>query len=67
MLTELGKKPSDLPLFRIERLKTTNRRLIASRKAIAAGAAAGTAMGALTAIMSAGDFKQQNRIRRLTT
>jgi hypothetical protein len=36
----------------IEKLKARNRRLTSSRKAIAAGEAAGTAIGALVAIMS---------------
>jgi hypothetical protein len=42
----------ELQTERIEKLEAKNRRLIGSRKAIAAGAAAGTAIGALTAIMS---------------
>jgi hypothetical protein len=53
----------DLQAARIEQLETTNRRLIGSRKAIAAGAAAGTAISALTAIMSDTTVTIRRRLR----
>jgi hypothetical protein len=53
----------DLQAERIERLETTNRRLIGSRKAIAAGAAAGTAIGALVSIMSDPTVTMRRRLQ----
>jgi hypothetical protein len=53
----------DIQAERIERLETTNRRLTGSRKAIAAGAAAGTAIGTLTAIMSDPTVTMRRRLQ----
>jgi hypothetical protein len=48
---------------RIEKLEAANRRLTGSRKAIAAGAAAGTAIGALLAIMSDPTVSTRRRLQ----
>jgi hypothetical protein len=48
---------------RIEKLEAANRRLSGSRKAIAAGAAAGTAIGALLAIMSDPTVSTRRRLQ----
>jgi hypothetical protein len=53
----------DIQAERIEKLKTRNRWLIGSRKAIAAGAAAGTAIGTLTAIMSDPTVTMRRRLQ----
>jgi hypothetical protein len=48
---------------RIEKLEATNRRLTDSRKAIAAGEAAGSAIGALVAIMSDSTLSTRARLQ----
>jgi hypothetical protein len=48
---------------RIEKLEAANRRLTSSRKAIAAGEAAGTAIGALAVIMSDRNVPMSKRLQ----